>query len=669
MTYVSSAEQIANDRARARQITYEICESVFAPPPTLTVSEWADKYRRLSSKSSAEPGRYETGRIPYLRKIQDTLGDTIVPEVVCAKSAQVGLSTVSENYIGHVMHQDPSGILVVWPTEKALRNWSTLRLQELIDLTPELASKFPQSGRRTSDDAIERKIFDGGYLAALSAKSTTDLRSYSARRATGEEIDEWDADVSEQGDPIELMRARIRTFWNGKLFLISTPTRAESSRIWRELESSTWDEFWVPCPHCGATQTLRWIDEEKYGHKKPGTYRLLFERDAAGELIPGSCRYLCEHCNEEITERFKQQMLEHGDWVSRFPERYPAKVGFHINTLYSPLVSWDKMAEAWIRAVKDPSQMVTFVNTWLGLPFEESADAIDEHFLRRRAKAFPRGAGPDDILLPRGVGLLTGFTDVQADRLEMFLWGWGAQERAWAYKWETIDGDPDQPDVWRILDERLTRLWPHEDGAALPIAAMAIDAGYLTERVWNFCEARAKRRAYPNTRQIFATVGRDGRGRKLIEAPTRDRVHKAQKNKKRPMHIIGVDTGKDMLNGRLRLTDETAAGYINFSDALDPAFYEQITAERLATRYIRKRPVRVWELKRGRRNEALDGAVGSLAALYSIDAGVRAQIEALALRVTQQGQSLKSSGVPAGSGNAAPIIPTRRRRMHSRGVE
>jgi phage terminase large subunit GpA-like protein len=663
VTYTSTAEQLADDRARLQEITRDVCDSVFAPPPVLSVSQWADRHRVLSSKSSAEPGRYETDRIPYLRAIQDTLGDVVSGEVIVAKSAQVGLSTVSENYIGYVIDQDPSGILVVWPTEKALRNWSTLRLQELIDLTPELARRFPHSGRRSSDDAIERKIFPGGYLAALSAKSTADLRSFSARRATGEEIDEWDPDVSEQGDPLELLRARIRTFWNGKLFLISTPTRARASRIWSELETSSWNEFWVPCPHCDDYQTLRWIDEEKFGHPKPGTYRLLFERDAGGELIPGTCRYVCDSCGCEIEERHRSGMLERGEWRPRFPDRQPRKTGYHVNTLYSPLVSWDKFAEAFIGAVKDPAKMITFVNTWQGLPYEEDTESLDQHFLKRRATTFPRGRTAEEIVLPRGVGLLTAGVDVQGDRLELFLWGWGAGERAWVYDWRQLDGDPARPDVWRELDELLLQAWPHEDGAQLHVAAAAIDAGYLTEQVWKFCHARTRRK-------IIATVGRDGRGRKLIEAPSPDRLKRSKATKK-PMHVIGVDTGKDMLFARLRITDATQPGYIHFSDALDPAFYEQLTAEQLVTKYIRKRPVRVWELKRGHRNEALDGAILNLAALYFLGPAVVASLETLAGRLSQHGQTLRAqvaAGAPAGSG-ILPSAAPRGRRILSRGVE
>ncbi len=62
----------------------------FAPPPELTVSEWADRYRVLSRGTSAEPGRWRTARTPYLREIMDALGDPSVEHVVFMKSGRVG---------------------------------------------------------------------------------------------------------------------------------------------------------------------------------------------------------------------------------------------------------------------------------------------------------------------------------------------------------------------------------------------------------------------------------------------------------------------------------------------------------------------------------------------------------------------------------------------------
>jgi len=63
---------------------------ILAPPPSLTISEWADAKRRLSSEASAEPGQWRTSRAAYQRGIMDAISDPAIETVVVMSSAQVG---------------------------------------------------------------------------------------------------------------------------------------------------------------------------------------------------------------------------------------------------------------------------------------------------------------------------------------------------------------------------------------------------------------------------------------------------------------------------------------------------------------------------------------------------------------------------------------------------
>jgi phage terminase large subunit GpA-like protein len=632
----------AESRRHLRSAIASDAEEIFQPPPIMTVSEWSDANRYLPA-TSAEPGRFRTSRVPYLRRIMDVLGSETVREVVFAKAAQVCGSTAAENFLGYLMDQAPCAILEVWPTEKALKAWSTKRLDPMINDTPCLKAKFPRTGRRDSADSIFSKQFPGGYIQALTAKSTADLRSHSARVWVAEEVDEWEGDLGEQGDPLSLLRARARTFWNAKGYMVSTPTIRGFSRIWTELESSTWEEYWVPCPHCNHFQTLRWRDANE-DEAAAGEYRLVWEKDSAGDLIPGTVCYICENCSELIPERHKISMLEQGEWRARFPSR--RKVGFHINTIYSPLCPWDEIITAFLSALKRPAEMKTFVNTMQGLPYEEEGDKVEKGFLAKRAEKYAAA-------VPNGVGLLVAGVDVQGDRNELFVWGFGAGEESWLIAWEQLDGDPNQDEVWRLLDRRLLSLWQHEGGAQMRISACAIDAGYLTDRVHRFCASRAARRIIP-------MVGRDGRGRKLIEAPSADKYRRSTKGgqrKKRPTHILGSDSGKDMLYGRLRIT-KPGPGYVHFPDTVDPMFFEQITSEKLVTKYKNRRPIRVWEKLPDRRNEALDGTLLAMAALHSLGLVVVNALERLAAEVTAAGKT---------TAEVKPVVSGRR--MLSGGIE
>jgi phage terminase large subunit GpA-like protein len=622
-----------------RRISAEQCDDAFAPPPTLTVSEWADRHRRLSSKTSASPGQWRTDRVPYLRRIQDVLGDESVREVVFAKSAQVGGSSAAENFVGYLMDQAPCAILEVWPTEKALRAWSTKRLDPLLDETPCLAEKFPKSGRRDSDNSIASKEFPGGYIQALTAKSTADLRSHSARVAIAEEIDEWEGDVNDQGDPLALLRARLRTFWNSKLFMVSTPTADGASRVWHELESSTWEEYWVPCPHCGHEQTLRWRDGDERGGES-GAYRLVWEKDESGEPIAGSVCYVCEGCAALIEERHKPAMLAVGEWRARFPGR--RKVGFHINTLCSPLCPWLEVAQTFTSATKHPAEMKSFDNTVLGVPHKQKGESVDKSFLQRRAERYPMREDGESVemLVPAGVGALTAGVDVQGDRLEPFVWGWGDREESWFLPWPALDGDPAKDEVWSELEALLLRAWPHEGGATLRIAAAAIDAGYQPERVHRFCSSRAGRNVIP-------VIGRDGRGRALLAAPDpRVRMKKARKDQ-RPNYVVGVDSAKDLFFGQLRIAlpegAEGAPGCVHFPDTTDPVIYDQLTAEKLVTEYVAGRPVRKWTALPGRRNEALDGRNYAAAALALLGSRFMATLGDRAKALMADGEALRAA--------------------------
>jgi phage terminase large subunit GpA-like protein len=625
---VSLAVKYSSGLRELRRLVVAAAVEIFQPLPKLTVSEAADQHRILP-QTSPEPGRFRTSRVPYMRRIMDVMGDDAIHLIVFAKSSQVGGSSVGENWLLYIMTYAPGAILQVWPSENKLKKWTQTRLDPMIEDSPILRAKFPRTGRRDAGDSLSFKEFPGGWLKMITAKSTIELKSDSSRNAVAEEIDEWEYDLNDQGDPFELLLVRLRNYFNWKLFIPSTPTVEGRSKVWKLLSQTTFERYWVPCPHCGEFQTLEWRDGEIDGDDA-GQYRLIFDRDEEGGVIPGTTKYLCAHCACLIDERKKTWMLERGEWRPRFPGRQ--WVGFHINTLYSPFCPWDDIATSFLRAKGDQAAMKVFVNTFLGLPYREPGEALNPHFLAKRADHY--GAE-----IPHGVGLLTAGVDVQGDRLELFVWGWGAEERSWVIRWEQIYGDPGHDEVWRQLDEWLLRReWQHEDGAKLRLAAVAIDAGHMAERVWRYASARSHYR-------ILATVGRAGRGKKLIEAPAKEKLKRARTQKK-PMHVVGVDSGKDLLASRLRITDEKVPGYIHFPDTLDPVFFEQITAEKIVTKYEHGRPVRVWELPMGKRNEALDGAVLNMAALAYLGLPVIKQLGALAERVSEQGR--------AGAGGQAP---------------
>jgi phage terminase large subunit GpA-like protein len=221
------------------------------PDPLLTVSEWSDRHRMLSSKASAEPGRWRTSRTPYLKAIMDCLSPTSpVERVVFMKAAQLGATEMGSNWIGYVIHHAPGPMMAVWPTVEMAKRNSKQRIDPLIEESAALAELIAPARSRDSGNTILAKEFRGGVLVMTGANSAVGLRSMPVRYLFLDEVDGYPLDVEGEGDAISLAEARTRTFARRKIFIVSTPTISGASAIEREYEASDQRRYFVPCPHC-----------------------------------------------------------------------------------------------------------------------------------------------------------------------------------------------------------------------------------------------------------------------------------------------------------------------------------------------------------------------------------------------------------------------------------
>lgn len=599
--------------------------SAFAPKIVLGTAGWSEEKRILPRSTSSEGGPFRNARVPYQRGIMDSLDNPRVQTTVNMKGAQVGGSVIGENWIGRTIDEDPCPMLSVWPTEKLMKRWSLTRLDPMLEDTPSLAKYFPRTGLRDSNDALTHKEFPGGSLDLLTARSSSDLRSISAKRIWFSEVDNIIAELIEDGDPFELARSRGETFWDYKEYLESTPTVAGSSRIMKEMESSSWNDWTMPCPHrkCSGAVVLKWRDGMENGDGDvSGEARFVWETDAHGGVIPGTVKYICDHCGEPIDEDAKPWMLSGGVWVPRYPDRTLVD-GFHITAFMSPLIEWTRLARRFVRAKKNEAAMRTFVNNVCGLPYREKSSDVGAHFLLQRAETYRAE-------VPKGVKVITVGGDVQHNTVHLTMWGYGAGEETWLLDWMVIEGSITRRRVHTELAAFLSRQLIDETGRRRFVSAACIDAKYLTGYVHRFC------RDYigPHGAKAIAIQGKDGRHRAVIADPP---VETRRRSRGPRSRIVGIDGIKDTLMERLRLT-ETGPGYVHFpthigTKPIDPAFFSQLTAEELKTEYNKRRqPVRVWRKKaKDLANEVWDTFVYAYAALASLGPTVLRELARLAM--------------------------------------
>lgn len=552
--------------------------SILKPPPDLKLSEWADKYRQLSSEASASPGRWRTDKAPYQREIMDTITDIDTQKTVIMSAAQVGKTDAMVlNPIGYYVHYEPSPIMVIQPTIQMAESFSKERLSPMIRDTPVLAERINDKSRN-SGNTIQQKVFPGGHVTMVGANSPVGLRSRPIRILLADEIDAYPPSAGTEGDPLLLASKRLTTYWNKKQVDISTPTTKGMSRIEIEYEHSSKGEWNVPCPCCGELQPLKWAN-------------IIFDKNNLEKI-----KCVCEKCGVISTESEWKERFVDGKFIHADPEN-PVR-GFHLNALASTLSTWRETVEKFLTAREEQKKgnielMKVWTNTEMGETWEEENEILEEDELMKRREKY-------NCEVPDGVLYLTAGVDTQDDRFEIEVVGWGEEHESWGIKYAVIYGNLDQTQIWEDLDAFLQQTFTKADGTKLALRCVCVDSGgHYTNKVYKFCKQRF-------ARNIFAIKGSNDSAAAYIQKPKKNNREQAYR------FDLGVDTGKSLLMGRLKVEEE-GPGYCHFpkeeEKGYDQHYFEGLTAEKKVLKYKKGKPYFVWE-KRDKgvhmRNEALD---------------------------------------------------------------
>lgn len=602
--------------------------------PPLTVSQWADAHRYLTAKGASEPGRWRTSRVPFLREILDCLSSQHpCREVVFKKSTQVGGTEVGLNWIGYAMDHAPGPMLAVLPTVEVGQRWSKQRLASMIEASPQLSKLIAPSASRDGGNTMTMKEFAGdGMLIVGGANSAASLASMPIKYLLLDEIDKYPAEVDEEGDPVDLAKKRTTTFPRRKIFKISSPTIKSLSRIEKDWLESDQRSYHVACPHCQTRQPLIW------------------ENVTWPEGEPEKAKYRCGECGALIDEHHKTAMLADGVWVPKFPER--EIVGFHINALYTPLGlgdTWAQHAADYLRVKNDPARFKVFYGSVLGECFEDESETLDWQQIKERAEPYALRT------VPVGCLFICAGVDVQKDRIEVQLRGFGEGSRRWTLDWHYIPGDPTRGEVWEKLDEYLAQPLTNAFGISMKIAATGIDSGYLTQEVYNFCRIRKHR-------NIFVIKGGHGFSQQLLKRPSKKDFKRNGGVVKGGAEVyeVSVNTGKQQLYARLASDGKHPASHRleHFSADLPEDYFMQLTAEVFDPRK------RTYVKLKDRRNEALDTANYAEAIAHHPVVRVQAMRESDWKKLRdvfepagRQQQDLFAAPLPANAANAANKTP------------
>jgi len=547
-----------------------------APPPNLSLYEWAEEKFYLSAESSAEPGKWHA--FPYQKGIMDAYSNPEVEKITLMKSSRIGYTKILNIIVGYHVDKDPCNVLIVQPTVEDAEGHSKDELAPMIRDIPCLTGKIADSKTRDSNNTILKKSFPGGRLYLVGANSARGFRRISARVVLFDEVDGYPPSAGQEGDQIWLGTKRTECYWNRKIITGSTPTTKELSRVERSFNESDQRFYYVPCPTCKTFQTL------EFGNL----------RWPEGE--PQHARFKCIHEAEGvhfIEHSKKRDMVEGGDW--RASADFYGHAGFFIWAAYSyaPNAAWGILAKDFLEAKKNRETLRTYKNTVLAQTWEEEGEQVEWSRLKARSEQY------ETLSVPVPETILTAGVDVQDDRLAIVVRAWGKGEESWLIFWGEVWGDPGRKEVWAHLDGILERGYQDKNGDQHHIVSAAVDSGgHHTQAVYNYARNRIPK--------VIAIKGNPNPGRAVIGKPTKQDVSFMGQAIKNGVQLwpVGSDTAKGVIFGRLRLT-EPGPGYYHFPIGLEDDYFLQLTAEKLTIRYVKGFPKSEW-VKVRKRNEAID---------------------------------------------------------------
>ncbi len=558
------------------------------PDETLSISQWADKYRQLPKEAAAEPGQWRTSRFPFLREIMDELSpQSPTQQVKVIKGTQVGGTEIGNNFIMSTIDQNPRSMLLMLPTESLMKKHRELKLKPSIEAMPHLDKKIRRGKTKADIGDNDKMQFSGGSLLFGHSGSTANYRSLSIPYICLDDVDAFPLDINEEGSPMELAKKRADTFSDKKIYINSTPTTEGESNIETEFEESDQREYFMPCPECKG---MNYFKHESF----------YIPYDKTTYTLTGDVKFICEHCGSMIDEYKKTWMMDEKNgakWIPLNPGH--SDRGYRIPSFLSPLgfLSWNEIYKEWVEAQKllkrgNDKKLKTWTNTRAGMVWSENYEKLEIDFLKEKKEDY-------EYEVPNGVLILIAAVDTQDNRLELEVVGFGENDEKWSIDRQIFMGDPAQIEVWEELDKYIfNTTFQHQDGL-MKIYATGIDSGgNKTKYVMQYCKKRLSKR-------VYALKGANTKNAPLVSA--RD----AKKSKyKTPFYMVGVQQTKDAVYSSLKIS-VPGASYHHFPNnpKYNDEYFEQLLSE--------KKVNGLWTVRRtGIRNEAFDingYAIGVLA--------------------------------------------------------
>lgn len=454
--------QRSRSRIKTKRLFLRIIKKILQKPETLTVSQWAEKYRILDDNSNIK-GHWSNAITPYLVEIMDSINDSDLRMIFFCKASQIGGTSALVNMLCYIIAESPAPTMIVYPSDDLAKDISNDSLKPVFRMVPEIRKIFMENSSKEL-----RLKFKTMVLYLRGAGSPSKLASKPIKYLFFDEIDKMGGASKKEASPYNLALERTKTYKpQEKVFACSTPT-IKTNYIWDLHENA--DEvkhYFVSCPHCGEEIELLFK-------------QIVFDKDdehamSAAERA-ATATYVCQKCGCEITDGDKPKLLREGRWkvVNKHGIGKAKTVGYWISSLYSIFLKWSDIIEEFLKSKDDPEKLQNFVNSWLGEAWEDTKLKTTEDTVMERQTPLA------EFVVPAWAELLTAGVDVQETSLYYTIRAFG--------KFTTSQNvTHGQVLSFSEIEQIMNSEWDTEDGRKMIVNMALIDSGYQPDATYDFC--------------------------------------------------------------------------------------------------------------------------------------------------------------------------------------
>jgi YgiT-type zinc finger domain-containing protein len=364
----------------------DLSNLLFTETLDIDAASWLESNIYLPREVSPNAyGKLNLNNQPWMREILECVADPRIKEINLIFGAQTGKTTILLLSYMLLSRFYPKPCLIGLSTDPLAQRLVRRRLLPLLKSNTWWSEQLPPDNQG-QESMILMPSMDTFYTGARTADK---LASMAAGVLLLDEVSKWQKGSVKEAHPYLLVKERTKSFANYKIISSSTPSIKEEV-FYQDYLHSSQSHYFMPCPHC------------------KNKFEFIFSKDTVKweqgnlETIKATAHYVCPHCGGVITNEMKHDLMQNGEWIKTRSNHDKGHLGFHLNSMYSPFVTFGDVACEFVKAqssIIKSEALRNFSNSWEALPFVEVGQTTSTNDIKSIVdNSYFRGEVPQDAL-------------------------------------------------------------------------------------------------------------------------------------------------------------------------------------------------------------------------------------------------------------------------------